>query len=293
MRKYALFLTVLALAFLVAVGGYFVWSQREVASTAPAPIAAIRAAPQVVPPPAEPSVKYPLPELASARQEPLPGPGGMDAFISAMLTELLGSSAVQSMLQTDDFVRRVVVTVDNLGREHAAKMLWPVNPTPGRFLVDEGKQLAFINPGNSKRYLPFVKLIESVDLDRAMVLYVRLYPALQRAYEELGYPGRYFNDRVVEVVDSMLAAPAPIGAVEVRITEVKGPVKPSLPWLHYDFVDGDLQKMPAGQKIMVRIGPENEKRIKARLRELRRLLTSKEPPRNEAMGVSGKASAAR
>jgi hypothetical protein len=237
-------------------------------------------------------VKYPLPEPAGVRQEPLPGPAGIDAFISARLTELLGSSAVQSMLQTDDFVRRVVLTVDNLGREHAAKMLWPINPAPGRFLVDEGKQLAFINPGNSKRYLPFVKLIESVDLDRAMVLYVRLYPALQRAYEELGYPGRYFNDRVVEVVDSMLAAPVPIGAVRVRMTEVKGPVKLSRPWLHYDFVDADLQKMPAGQKIMVRIGQENEKRIKARLRELRILLTSKESPRNEVTGSPGKGGAA-
>ena len=90
----------------------------------------------------------------------------------------------------------------------------------------------------------------------------------------------------------MLAAPAPIDAVGVRITEVKGPVKLSRPWLHYDYADGDLQKMPAGQKLLVRLGLENEKRIKARLRELRRLLTSKESPRNEAMGGSGKAGAA-
>lgn len=171
----------------------------------------------------------------------------MDADISTMLVELFGSHTVQSMLQTDDFARRVVVTIDNLGRKHAAQMHWPINPTSGRFLVDERNGVAFINPGNSRRYLAFVKLVESIDLERAMVLYVRLYPAFQRAYEDLGYPGRYFNDRLVEVVDSMLAAPDPAGAVRVRMTEVKGPVKISRPWLHYDYAEKHLQKMPAGQ----------------------------------------------
>jgi len=29
----------------------------------------------------------------------------------------------------------------------------------------------------------------------------------QQSYEDLGYPGQYFNDRLVEVIDDMLKTP--------------------------------------------------------------------------------------
>lgn len=53
--------------------------------------------------------------------------------ISAGLDELLGRPAVLRFLQPQDFARRVVATVDNLGRERATSKLWPVNPAEGRF----------------------------------------------------------------------------------------------------------------------------------------------------------------
>ena len=39
------------------------------------------------------------------------------------------------------------------------------------------------------------------------VVYERLYPLFQQAYEDLGYPGKYFNDRLVEVIDHLLQTP--------------------------------------------------------------------------------------
>jgi len=37
--------------------------------------------------------------------------------------------------------------------------------------------------------------------------YFKLYSLFQQSYEDLGYPGQYFNDRLVEVIDDMLRAP--------------------------------------------------------------------------------------
>ena len=45
----------------------------------------------------------------------------------------------------------------------------------------------------------------------------------------------------------------------------------------YQFADPELEARSAGQKIMIRMGSENAARIKAKLQEVRRELTS-EPP---------------
>ena len=64
----------------------------------------------------------------------------------------------------------------------------------------------------------------------------------------------------------MLEAPVPTG-----------PVKLVRPKVLYQFADPELEGLSAGQKIMVRMGPENEARVKAKLREIRRALTAPRP----------------
>ena len=38
-------------------------------------------------------------------------------------------------------------------------------------------------------------------------LYLHFYPLFQQAYQSLGYPNGYFNDRLVATIDNLLAAP--------------------------------------------------------------------------------------
>jgi len=120
----------------------------------------------------------------------------------------------------------------------------------------------FLDPANYDRYSAFVRLAESVDLQRLVNIYVRYYHRFQEAYENLGYPDRYFNDRLVGVIDNMLASP-----------EVTGRIALVQPKVFYRFSNPKLQALSAGQKILIRMGPDNADRVKVRLRELRRLLT--------------------
>jgi hypothetical protein len=55
-------------------------------------------------------------------------------------------------------------------------------------------------------------------------------------------------------------------------------VKTARPWVLYEFDDPALQSLSAGQRTLVRMGPDNERRIKARLVELRRRLVALGPP---------------
>jgi hypothetical protein len=246
----------------VAVASAVIWWFR---TQAPAPTPAVPVAVPAQPPASSAAAEPP------AIQHPLEEPEGPLAAgqLDAALAELLGRKAVASFLQTSDFPRRFAATVDNLGRSHAPAALWPVNPTAGRFTVQELPDGPVIGADNAARYTPLVLLAESTDTARAAQLYRRMYPLLQRAYEEMGYPKRYFNDRLVEVIDILLATPEVDYPVKLRLLEVKGPVAPERPWVRYEYADPALESLTAGQKILIRAGQVNARRLKAKLAEFR------------------------
>lgn len=241
------------------------------AATAPAPVEP--AAPVASAPTAAPAIQHPVePPAAEAGVSPTPLPAlaEADAFVREQITGLIPGKSIVTFLQMDGFIRRVVATVDNLPREQAPLMAWPVYPTPQRFNTQRSDTgVDTIHPDNSRRYLPLVQLIESVDSAKAVALYRRLYPLFQQAYEELGFPGRYFNDRLVQVLDHLIATPVQTGPLAVTLVEVKGEVPSTRPWVRYEFSDPALQSMSAGQKMLLRTGAENHQRLRAKLVDLR------------------------
>lgn len=258
---------------LVAIGTYLWLRQVPPQSPFPAPAASLPAA---VPTPAiapeKPAIDYPV--QAPPGMTELPPIEQADGFVKERLTELLGAKTVAKDIQVDGFVRRVVATVDNLARPLAPPSKWPIHLTPGRFTIETGKDGSVIGAMNAARYAPFVALVESVDTERAVALYRRLYPLFQSAYEGLGYPGKYFNDRLIAVIDLLLATPEPSGALKVELPEIRGPLKPTRPWVLYRFADPALEGLSSGQKILLRVGPDNRKRLKSKLAEIRKLIAA-------------------
>ena len=256
---------------LIAIGAYL-WLQRaQPPSPPPVPAVSPSAAtpPLAIAPPA-PAIEHPVPMPPGMSD--LPPIAQASDFVKDRLTELLGAKNVLTFLQIDGFVRRVVATVDNLARPLAPPSRWPINPTPGRFSVEAGKDGKVIGAKNAARYEPFVALVVSVDAEKAVALYRRLYPLFQSAYEGLGYPGKYFNDRLVAVIDLLLATPEPSAPLRVEVPEIRGPLQPTRPWVLYQFSDPTLEALSSGQKILLRVGSANEKQLKAKLAEIRKLI---------------------
>ena len=127
----------------------------------------------------------------------------------------------------------------------------------------DGKVIA---PENSARYAPYMRLMEAVDAKKAAAVYVRFYPLFQEAYRDLGYPKGYFNDRLIVVIDHLLATP-----------EVHGQIRLEQPKVLYEFADPLLKATSSGQQILLRIGHENSVKVKAKLRELRREIARQNP----------------
>jgi len=242
-------------------------------ASAPAPIALRPTAPASAP--AIASVPPDATASAPAIANPIDAPAASDTApldVNTAMTDLFGRQAVLSLFQLSDFPRRVAATVDNLGRGHAPSSLWPVNAASGRIIVTTTNGATTLSPDNGLRYTPYLLLVESVDMRQAAATYVRLYPLIQRAYEEIGFPGRYFNDRLVEVIDQLLATPEPNAPLGVHLPTINGPVRPQRPWVLYEFDDPALQSLTAGQRIMLRMGPVNERRMKMRIADFRRFI---------------------
>ena len=288
MNKTLRWLLPVAVLAIVAAALYWWWPRApdEPRATAPPPQAPAPPAP-AAPPPAVPEARPPDEPVRPAPPEPAtPAPplsplAQSDKTVQEALLGLVGKDAVLDFFNVGDYIRRFVVTVDNLPRKKATVRLWPVNPTPDRFIVERRAGRSYLAAENFRRYAPFVRLVASVDTGKAIALYRRFSPLMQEAYEELGYSGKRFNDRLIEVIDHLLAAPDTGDAVELVLPRYDPSIKVERPWIMYEFADPALEARSAGHKILVRVGSENAARLKAKLRDLRGRLGSGEPKRGE------------
>ena len=238
------------------------------------------AAPIATPQAAEPEPLAPA-EDSSQPKHPLPVeadvmPADDELALDRMVGQWLDSQA-QKMVVTPGLAHHVVATIDNLPRGHAAPRLWPIYPAGGKMLVEQDAQgNMHIAPANSQRYDAVVNFVTSLDPAQVARWYRQAYPILQTSYENLGYPGKYFNDRLVEVIDHLQQTPNPQEPLALRLVQVQGAVAPQQPWLRYEFADPDLQALSAGQKILLRIGPEHRQRIQNYLQAVRAQVTQKD-----------------
>ena len=246
----------------LSVGAVIYISRHPDAPPPEKPAVPVAEAPPVAP--EEPAVKYPV--APSEVQEPLPSLNESDPLVWNALEELVGKESAHQFVMPKELVRHIVVSIDNLPEEKVAERLRPMIPTPGKFAVAGPEEAPMLDPANYGRYKPLVQLIRSTDTKSLIAIYSRYYPLFQEAYESLGHPPQYFNDRLIEVIDHLLATP-----------ELSGPIALAQPNVLYEFADPKLESSSAGQKVLIRMGSENARVVKDKLRELRGELVAKPP----------------
>jgi len=238
-------------------------------------------APPVAPPAAQAPAAAPAEAekehhpIASAPDKPLPKLAESDAEMGSALSGVFGKGPIDQMLVPEMVIRHIVVTVDNLPRNKVAEQMRPLKSLGGETVVVTSGDSILLSGENSARYAAFMKLVQGVDIKQLGAVYIRYYPLFQQAYEDLGYPGQYFNDRLVEVIDHLLQTP-----------DVHGPIALKQGKVFYEYADPDLEARSAGQKLLLRMGAQNEAAIKAKLKELRVYVTTSQDPPAEAAGSS-------
>ena len=229
-------------------------------------------------PPQEPvPVEQPAPVVETEPAEPLhpveplsvtPGEGELvelpplaesDSYFALALVDLFGPE-LEPLLADEALIDKTVATVDNLTRGRVAEKIRPLGRLPGNFVVTAAGENGpfYLSADNYARYDALVNMLAGADLDELVATYRRFYPLLQEAFAQLGYPDGYFNDRVVAVIDHLLATPEP-----------EEPIRLVQPHVLYEFADPELEALSGGQKLLIRMGPDHISRVKAVLSEVR------------------------
>ncbi|MEE4302844.1 MAG: DUF3014 domain-containing protein [Wenzhouxiangella sp.] len=269
-----------ALVVLALVGGLWWMEQRQQAELTPDPDVDL---PAEAP---DPEPRYPLPkpeqhpaptieepdanddmdqpeepvEPEPEPQPPLPDLADSDASAIDTLSGMLGGGFVEAWIKPEFVISRTVAVVNNLDGPAPALKSWPVRPLDSEPLTEEradGNTLVW-TPANAERYAVMVTTLTSVSPEQAAARYGRYYPLFQQAWEELGENDPYFNDRLIDVIDHLLATPDVDLPFEVIPFEGR---------LH--FADESLQGESWGRKLLMRMGAEQAGRIKEWLRNFR------------------------
>ncbi|KAF7599761.1 MAG: hypothetical protein CGU28_01600 [Candidatus Dactylopiibacterium carminicum] len=260
-RSTILILALLATLLGVGLGFYLL---RPAQTPPPAPLP--EAAPAVpLGEPAEPVIRHPLPEPATETEAS--APNSPPPELADILGGQFGMEVFARLFFSDKLILRIVATVDNLPRPEAPVSMFPLRPVAGSFRVAPHGEDKVIAPENAVRYAQHMALLQALPPATAARIYIQFYPRFQQAYRELGYPKAYFNDRLVETLDNLLATP-----------EAMPPLSVQQPKVFYEFTDPVLRATSAGQKILLRMGPENAAQAKQWLREFRQHVARAEVP---------------
>ena len=251
---------VIALVLIAVAAWFLVQRARKADEAKPVPVAATAPAP--APASTAPTIAHPIEQAqtapVAASSAPLPALGDSDASVLEALAALAPGDDIGAWLVHQSIIPRIVATVDALPRQDISPFILPVRPAKGSLKTQEANGQKIIDAANAQRYARYIKAMQAVDSQALVDWYVHSYPLFQQAYRELGYPHAYFNDRLIAVIDHLLAAPEPTGPLAVV------PYKEG-----YAYADPSLQALSIGQKTMIRIGPANEAVVKAKLRDLR------------------------
>ena len=261
----------IAIVAILAIAAVFAWRAFHQPAQTQAPVVPASPPAASVAPPAAPSTPhYPIEAAtpAAAESAPLPAIADSDAPLQDLMASIFAGAPLERIFHLQEIVPRFVATIDNLPRQTVALSRMSVNPIGGGVETTQSDGRVLLRSDNAARYGMYVRVMDQADTAKLVEAYVRYYPLFQKAYEDLGYPHGYFNDRLVEVIDHLLATP-----------DVPAPIALAQPKVLYEFADPALEQRSAGQKILMRMGPVNEAHVKTKLRALRSGVTGQTLPR--------------
>ena len=218
---------------------------------------AIAATPVIEEAPIEVEIAAPIIEALLTELVELPSLNDSDDFVLEGLRALQNGVALIRVLADDQLIRSIVVFVDNISRGEFPQTSLPYKRIGQEMSVRNIDENLFVMGANAHdRFNQLIDTFVAVDTDQALILYRTLQPLFQNAYAEIGSRNVNFDDTLRSAINAVLRSP-----------DVEGPyqlVKPSVMFL---YADASIENMEEMQKQLIRIGPENIEKLKAKLRQ--------------------------
>jgi hypothetical protein len=208
---------------------------------------------QPTPDPREPAVA-PAPDDPTEPDVPLPPLEDSDPFVRDQLEPM---DLPEPWLDQGGYVRRLAVLAENASRGVVPRrQLAFLAPNEPFQVVRTEDDRILLDPVSYRRYDGYVHQLESVPPDRLASLLTRLDPLVEAALVEVGVqapPGEVF----AEALRQIMAVPLPDGEIELI-----------QPGVMYRYADPQLEGLPQLHKQLLRMGPDNVRRLQIYLRQV-------------------------
>lgn len=171
---------------------------------------------------------------------------------SALLDQVLGNS---------DLLRRGTGFIDGLSQGIIVSKALPLSPPTGKFNTLQVDGRTVMDPASYTRYDAYADAIADLDTARLAALFHDFRPLLEQAYEGLGNDPEAFDNALIRSLDRILATP-----------EIDEPIPVKRKEAVFIYEDPSLEQLSPMQKQLLRMGPDNLRRVKQQARALRQAL---------------------
>lgn len=268
------YLLIIALVLVLAAAWFF-WPEKE---QAPAPVS-VKLSDPIVEKPTEQAQPEVLEEqqeqliepdnLAIEEPAPMPEPPApvdtSDATVKTKILALADYESLARLVVDQDLLQRFVVFTDNLAKQDLANNHHLLQPPEEKFQVYQQAGKEWIDTDSFTRYNLYANMFEAIPAEQLIAIYREYQAPINERFAEIAEPGADFDQTLLNAIDTLLDTPQVPMPVEVYTDSVM-----------YKYANPVLENLSAPQKQLLRTGPENMRKIKAKLREIKALLSGSE-----------------
>ena len=166
-------------------------------------------------------------------------------------------------LRSEQLIRDAVVFVDNLRNGVVVRDAALIEGPQAKFRALEQDGKIYIDPRSYDRYNSIVDWFVSFDTEVMLTLMNDYETMVREALAEIGYPDTDPETVILDAIEVLNATPSVGTVIELSDETVM-----------YRYADPALEALPDAQKQMLRMGPDNIRRVKLKLEQLREALTA-------------------
>ncbi len=181
-----------------------------------------------------------------------------DELVRTAAARLSAHPSLAALLINDRLLERFVAAVDAVAGGFSPRDEVDFLSPRRAFLVREDEGRLVIAAGSYRRYSAATDVFASLDVDGSVELYRKFRPRLEEIFEQTAWASEDFDSRFREAVDHLLEIEVPAGQVEVEQRAIV-----------YAFAEDSLENLSHAQRQLLRMGPENARRVQGKLRQLR------------------------
>jgi|SRR5690554_2645020 len=174
-----------------------------------------------------------------------------------VMTELNTRQINTRAIRSDNLIRDFVAFVDNLAAGEIARESAVIKGPEARFSAEEVDGKLYLDPISYQRYNQIVDWFVNMDNQALVSVFQEYEPLFDEAFAEISRPDARFRERMQQAAQVLLDTPVQRGMLELNQEKVM-----------YTFADDALEALPAAQKQMLRLGPDNMARVKRKINAL-------------------------